>query len=330
VNCLTELVNSRENWDIKGEYEKLGQSGIYFYPYGETGYPEKLLTIPDPPAALFVKGKLPEQALPAVAIIGTRKCSGYGSAMAKELGEVMAGRGIQVISGMARGIDGIGQRAVCEAGGDTFAVLGCGVDVIYPPENRKLYEQILIRGGIISEYIPGTTAKSSLFPPRNRIISGLTDAVVVIEAKEKSGTMITVDMALEQGREVYAMPGRLVDGLSAGCNSLLKQGAGLIISIEEFTNEILAETKRRIADEVITLKKAKAPPDGPIRLTAESQFTNEEKQVYSCLDYTPASLDKIREQCPQISYDKLLKILIGFCLKGFAQQMGAGSYCKQA
>ncbi|MCL2050754.1 MAG: DNA-processing protein DprA [Lachnospiraceae bacterium] len=330
---LTALVNRRKEWDVDGEFEKLKQEKIAFYPYGSPGYPEKLLSLPSPPAALYLKGSFPDANTPAVALIGTRKCSGYGSAMAKQLGALLAERGIVVVSGMARGIDGIGQRAVCGAGGATYAVLGCGVDVVYPPENRQLYEQIERQGeqgGIISEYQPGTPPNAGQFPARNRIISGLSDAVVVIEAKEKSGTMITVDMALEQGREVYAMPGRLVDGLSCGCNRLIKQGAGMIISIEEFVDEILQASKLRLANEIKELKK-KAPP-APKATTKEEKlilnFTAEEKQVFSCLDYAPRSLEQISAMNPQISYESLLRILVTFCLRGFAKQMGAGSYYK--
>ncbi|MCL2717911.1 MAG: DNA-processing protein DprA [Lachnospiraceae bacterium] len=325
---LTEMVNSRNVWDIDGEFEKLMQNKISFYPYGFAGYPEKLNGLAAPPAALFVKGELPRPDTPAVAVIGTRKNSGYGSAMAKELGVKLAESGISVVSGMARGIDGIGQRAVCEAGGKTFAVLGCGADVVYPPENRRLYEQIIRQGGIISEYSPGTRPKAGLFPARNRIISGLSDVIVVIEAKEKSGTMITVDMALEQGREVYAMPGRLVDGLSCGCNRLIKQGAGLIVSIEEFIEEILATFKEKLTREIIDIKKQPAQTvKEKANIEKTLSLTAEEKQIYSCLDYIPRSLEQLSVSNPTISYENLLKILITFCLKGIASQMGAGYYC---
>lgn len=336
---LAELVKSRAEWDVDGEFAKLKRREISFYPYGYAGYPEKLLDLSDPPAALYVKGRLPEPAAPAIAVIGTRKCSGYGSAMAKQLGKRLAEQGISVISGMARGIDGIGQRAVCEAGGATFAVLGSGVDVVYPPENVRLYEQMIDKGGIISEYVPGTGPKAGLFPARNRIISGLADAVVVVEAKEKSGTMITVDMALEQGREVYAMPGRLVDGLSGGCNRLIKQGAGLVISVEEFIEEFLLAARQKLAAEMADLKNR--PACGPkaakntaiIKSAGEKKaappaLTKEESQVFSCLDYVPKSLEQIMAFCPEIPYEGLLKILITFSLRGIACQMGAGSYCR--
>lgn len=163
---------------------------------------------------------------PAAAIIGARLASGYGREQARRFARRLASRGITIISGMARGIDGIAQKAALDAGGRSYAVLGCGVDICYPEENRELYDRLLQEGGIISEYPPGTYPEARLFPQRNRIISGLSDLVLVIEARKKSGTLITVDMALEQGREVYALPGRVSDSLSDGCNRLIRQGAG--------------------------------------------------------------------------------------------------------
>lgn len=332
---LSDLLESRKHWDIEGEFNKLARMGISFYPYGYPGYPEKLLNVADPPPSLFVRGALPDTALPAVALIGTRKCSGYGNAMAKQLGHALAERGIIVISGMARGIDGIGQRAVCEAGGSTFAVLGCGVDIVYPKENQRLYDEILKKGGIISEYKPKTPPRSSLFPPRNRIISGLSDAVIVVEAKEKSGTMITVDMALEQGREVYAVPGRLIDSHSLGCNRLIRQGAGLIVSIDEFIDEVLNDAKHKINAEVKDIKRIKKAgykmTSGRVKAVSDeikSSFSKEEELVLSRLDYAPRPLPEIKLLCPHLADDDILKILIKFCLKGIASQMGAGYYCK--
>ena len=209
------------------EYEALVRAGIRFVCADDPDFPEKLRDIPDPPKALYVKGRLPESDLPSVAVVGARFCSSYGRYMARQFGSDLAMEGIQVISGMALGIDGIAQTAALEAHGASFAVLGCGADVCYPPENRALYDRLVSEGGVISEYAPGTVPKPHLFPPRNRIISGLSDAVIVVEARKKSGTLITVDMALEQGREVFAVPGRATDRLSDGCNLLLKQGAAM-------------------------------------------------------------------------------------------------------
>ena len=189
-------------------------------------FPEKLSEIPDPPFGIFYKGRLPDEKIPAVAVIGARKCSEYGRHMAERFAKGFAERGIDVISGMAMGIDGISQTAALKAGGSSYAVLGCGVDIVYPRSNEQLYKQLVEKGGVLSEYPPQMEPRPALFPPRNRLISALADVVLVVEAREKSGTLITVDMALEQGREVYVVPGIVTDRLSAGCNWLIKQGAG--------------------------------------------------------------------------------------------------------
>ena len=208
------------------------------YKAGDAEYPQRLKNISGRPRNLYVLGRLPEENRLSVAIIGARDCSEYGKYVARELGTVLGGSGIAVISGMARGIDGISQEAALNAGGSSFGVLGCGVDVCYPKENRQLYERLKLSGGILSEYPPGSPALACHFPPRNRIVSGLADVIVVIEARVKSGTLITVDMALEQGREVYVVPGRVTDRLSDGCNRLIKQGAGILLSQEELLREL--------------------------------------------------------------------------------------------
>lgn len=194
---------------------------------GDAAYPSALMQIRNAPKKLYVRGELPSEHLPAVAIIGARGCSCYGREMAAWFAKELALAGVQIISGMARGVDGTAQMAALQAGGKSFGVLGCGTDVCYPKENYRLYEQLLEKGGVLSEHPLGTPPIAGHFPGRNRIISALSDCVLVIEAKEKSGSLITVDFALEQGKDVYALPGRLTDALSGGCNRLLCQGAGL-------------------------------------------------------------------------------------------------------
>ena len=210
--------------DITAPLRELCDKNIQYYIMSDPGYPEQLKHIPSPPPSIYVRGQLPDVFLPKVAIIGARNCTAYGSQMAKEYARVLANNNIPIISGMARGIDGIAELAAINAGGYTCSVLGCGVDICYPKENRIIYDSSLKNGGIISEYPPGTAPHPKLFPPRNRIISGLADAVLVIEARERSGTLITVNMALDQGRDVYALPGRTTDSLSYGCNMLIKEG----------------------------------------------------------------------------------------------------------
>ena len=231
-------IKERKEENAKREYEELQTKGILFYPEYHPFYPAKLLSIPARPFGIFVKGKLPDIRQRSLAIVGARDCSEYGQYVARHFAEKMAQNGVAVISGLARGIDGIAQRAAMEAGGESFGVLGCGVDICYPKSNEKLYRMCMERGGILSTYLPGTPPTPNLFPPRNRIISGLSDGILIIEAREKSGTIITADLALEQGKDVFVIPGRVTDRLSDGCNSLIRQGASLIQSPEQLLEEL--------------------------------------------------------------------------------------------
>lgn len=185
----------------------------------DEGYPEKLLFHKGMPKGLYVLGRLPDGKRPCVAIVGARRSSPYGNETARYFGAELAAAGVQIISGMAWGIDGQAHAGALEAGGDSFAILGSGVDVCYPAGHRRLYEQMKRTGGILSEQPPGMPPCSGHFPARNRIISALSDLVLVVEAREKSGSLITADFALEQGKDIYAVPGRLTDELSQGCPS---------------------------------------------------------------------------------------------------------------
>lgn len=198
----------------------------------EERYPEKLKHIIDPPETLYVEGNVPDGTKPAVAIIGARNCSEYGRQVAREFGYYLAKEGVDIISGMALGIDAEAQKGALLGGGNSYGILGCGVDICYPRNNRDLYEQLKVKGGVISEHPAGTPPLAAYFPQRNRIISGLSDVVLVVEAKEKSGTGYTVRMALEQGKDVFAVPGRVTDAVSTGCNRLIAEGAGVAISPE--------------------------------------------------------------------------------------------------
>jgi len=201
-------------------------------------YPYRLKNIADPPLILFYMGKLPDEERPCVAIVGARECSLYGEKTASMFARELSSAGVQIISGMARGIDGISQRGSISVGGNTFGVLGCGVDVVYPEENKDLFKDILKDGGILSEFEPGTEPLRQYFPSRNRIISGLSDIVLVVEARKRSGTYITVTQALEQGREVFAVPGRITDALSDGCNNLIAAGAGIAVNTQTLIQDL--------------------------------------------------------------------------------------------
>mgnify|MGYP000797206482 CR=1 FL=1 len=194
--------------------------------------------------ALFGQvGSFPDDAKPTAAIVGARLCSPYGRIQAFNYGKFLSEHGVQVISGMAAGIDAEGHKGALEGGTPTFAVLGNGVDICYPSSSRGIYRRIPEKnGGIISEYEPGTKGRAYYFPARNRIISGLSDAVLVMEARVRSGSLITADMALEQGKDVYALPGPLDSPLSAGCNHLIQQGAGILLNPKNLLEEWGIET----------------------------------------------------------------------------------------
>jgi DNA processing protein len=193
----------------------------------DSGYPPLLRAIHDPPPAINLRGAGPDEALsrPAVAIVGARACSAYGRSVARSLGRELAAAGLVVVSGMARGIDGEAHRGALEGGGVTVAVLGCGVDRDYPAAHAELARRICEDGLVVSEYEPGVEPAPWRFPARNRIIAGLSEATVVIEARERSGALITADFALEEGRDVFAVPGEITSALSAGTNALLRLGA---------------------------------------------------------------------------------------------------------
>lgn len=274
---IAKIMELKRDWNLEQEYETFLKQDIRMITVEDETYPSGLRYILDAPYALFVKGSLPKEERKRIAIVGARMCSEYGREAAGKIAEKLAGCNVQIISGMAKGVDSAGHHGALRAKGETFAVLGCGVDVCYPPENRNLYQQMKESGGIISEYPPKTAPLPRRFPMRNRIISGLSDIVIVVEAKEKSGSLITADYALEQGKEVYAVPGRITDTLSGGCNRLIKQGAGIILSIEDFLKDMELYTD-----------KMKSGKDFSKKL-----LEKEELLVYSVLDLQPKNVDEI-------------------------------------
>ena len=273
------LLNARRQEPERIE-EELAQAGISFVSALEKGFPDKLREIPDPPFGIYYKGKMPGETEPAAAIIGARLASGYGREQARRFGRQISARGIAVISGMARGIDGIAQKAALDAGGKSYAVLGCGVDICYPEENRELYERLQQQGGVLSEYPPGMQPIAKLFPPRNRIISGLSDLVLVIEARKRSGTLITVDMALEQGREVYALPGRVSDALSDGCNRLIRQGAGPATCPQDILEYFFGTGSEE--DSEAERKAVKREPEPSCRIEVEQTSAEDGNRTDTC------------------------------------------------
>ncbi len=324
-NRLEKLLRTRKNWDVDREYARLSEKQISFVCTADAEYPERLRHIPDHPFGIYYKGRLPQPRKLAVAVVGARECSEYGHFVAAQLGRELGAAGVQVISGMARGIDGISQLAALDAEGESYAVLGNGVDICYPKGNKPIYDRLLVQGGILSTYPPGTSPKPQLFPPRNRIVSGLADVLVVVEARQKSGTLITVDMALEQGREVYAVPGRITDRLSDGCNKLVKDGALVFLSPRDFMEGLRQSFPEKFA---CCVPRQASSPDGRVR----PPLTPEEAVVLEALDLYPQPMERIREQL-QIKLtergfrtfsNNLLTILMHLCLKGVAKQNSPG------
>lgn len=212
--------------------------GIKVIPLGDERYSPWLAAIVDPPSVLWVRGHVPPFDRPAVAVIGSRQATPAGLQMGRALGEGLAAAGLTVVSGMARGVDGASHEGALAAGGVTVAVLGCGPDIVYPAEHRELATRVAASGGVISEFSPGTSPQSHHFPLRNRIISGLSRAVIVIEAGERSGSLITAKMAMEQGREVLVVPGNVLSGRNRGGHALIKDGARLVESVEDVLAEL--------------------------------------------------------------------------------------------
>ena len=305
------IIESIKTWDLNKEYKKLENMEIQFYPYFHEEYPEELKQITACPYALYLKGKSLKKNVPRIAIVGARQCSPYGETMASRFAEELAENGVEIISGLARGVDCAGQRGALNAGGISYGVLASGVDVCYPRENIGLYTDLQEKGGLISEKPLGVHPIPQFFPARNRIISGLSDAVLVMEAKKKSGSLITADLALEQGKDVYALPGPINSELSKGCNLLIKQGAGILISPEELLEELRILGKEN-------MKK---------KLKNQIKLESTENIVYSCLGLYPKNVNQLIEET-KMEISKLMNSLITLELQGYIEEISKNYYVK--
>lgn len=284
------------------------RDGIQYIQQNHAAYPQKLLCYKGMPKGLYVLGKLPDKTRKSVAIVGARRSSAYGNQIAKSFAKELAGAGVQIISGMAWGIDGKAHEGALEGGGDTYAVLGCGVDICYPSGHRKIYEAMIQRGGILSEQPPGMPPMAGHFPARNRIISGLSDLVLVVEAKERSGSLITADLALEQGKDVFAVPGRIGDEMSKGCLNLIKQGAGL-------------------ADSPLVLLEALGIKRNVSEKSVKIVLEKNEDIVYSWIRLQPVSLEELVKKTGFGSREVLFA-LVGLELKGCIKEMQKNQYVR--
>ncbi len=247
------LLRVRHQEDLDAHLKRMERAGAYALTWDSPDYPALLQQLPDAPPILFVRGEITPADEWAVALVGTRKATVYGREVAHRLGRDLAQNGVTVVSGLARGIDGIAHRAALDAGGRTIAVLGSGVDVIYPPEHRKLAEAIIRQGALVSNYPLGTRPEAGNFPPRNRIISGLSLGVVVIEAGLRSGALITADFAADYGREVFAVPGSILGPASQGSNRLLRDGAAVVTEVRDILETLRLDqlAEKQLAREVL-------------------------------------------------------------------------------
>lgn len=240
---ILAIESSKDLDKIKRNMKVIKDKGIEFVLRNEKNYPKKLAEIYAPPRILYFRGELPDENRPTLAVVGARNCTEYGSVVTRNITNALAQHGFQIVSGMARGIDSYAHRGALDCPtGKSFGVLGCGIDTCYPRENIELFINSIKNGGIISEYPMYTIAKAGNFPMRNRIISGLSDALLVVEARKKSGSLITVDYALDQGKDVYVIPGRLDDPLSEGCNNLIKMGAKVVTSVDDILEDFCIES----------------------------------------------------------------------------------------
>lgn len=310
---ISRFLESKDKRRLEEQLTLMEKHKIKFISIENKEYPQNLKNIYDYPYGIYIKGNLSTKK--HIAIVGSRKCTDYGVDIAKTLSSQLAQNNITVVSGMAKGIDSFAHIGAIETNINlaTIAVLGCGLDICYPKENCELMNKIIQNGAVISEYPIGTNPNAAFFPQRNRIISGLSEAIIIVEASKKSGSLITADLALEQGKEVFAVPGNITSWLSEGTNDLIKQGANLITSIDDVLDNLGIEknkyTKRQIQN-----------------INNEIFVAPNEKLVYDCISLEPQNIDAIFGKL-DYPIDKLQSILTMLELKGYIKKIG-GQYIR--
>jgi DNA processing protein len=307
---VENLCQLRAQVNLEQIWERIQTQNIHVLTWDDEDYPRRLKEIEQPPPVLYLRGGLKLEDEWAVAIVGTRRITAYGRQVAEEVSSTLARNGVTVVSGLARGVDAVAHQAAVHAGGRTLAVLGSGVDRIYPPENQHLAAQIISHGAVISDYPIGTPPEGPNFPPRNRIISGLSLAVIVIEANLDSGAMITATFAAEQGRELFAVPGSILAPQSKGANRLIRDGARLLLDPQEVL-------------EILDLKQATAQQTARQILPGDPV----EAQLYQVLGHEPRHVDDIRSQTG-MSIEKVSATLALMELKGMVRQVGGMNYVR--
>jgi DNA processing protein len=307
----TNLLQQRAHLDLDEEMKRVEQAGAWLLTLVDEAYPPLLKELPDPPLLLYVRGSLLPVDHSALSVVGTRKATHYGLEAAYKLSGALAKQGVTVVSGLAHGIDTAAHRGALNAGGRTIAVLGCGIDHIYPADNRDLANDIVQNGALISEFPLGAPPEARNFPRRNRIISGIALGVLVVEAPEGSGALITADMAAEQGREVFAVPGNIFNPASRGSNHLIQDGAKLVMSATDIMDELSIAYTRV---EAKTITERVVPANGT------------EAQVLSHLSADPLHVDDLA-RASGLPIAEITSTLTILELKGLARKVGPMQYC---
>jgi DNA processing protein len=304
------LLLARRQLDLAAEWQRVVRAGAHVLTWDDAGYPANLREIDAAPPVLYVRGELQPADVMAVAVVGTRRASAYGREVTHLAATELAHNNITVVSGLALGIDTVAHRATLDGGGRTIAVLGSGVDQVYPLQNRELADAIVANGALVSEYPIGTRPEANNFPPRNRIISGLSRGVVIVEASQRSGALITAEFAAEQGREVFAVPGSILHPGSAGCNGLIRQGATPFLSV----NDVLDQLNFATLSTQTSVRQS--TPTDPL-----------EAQVMALLAQEACHIDELvrRMALPSSQVSSLLTLLE---LKGLVRQTGGMNYIK--
>ncbi|MEG2775983.1 MAG: DNA-processing protein DprA [Cellulosilyticaceae bacterium] len=305
-------------WKIDKLKEELAQiytQDIQVIDINDSIYPENLKRIDSPPLVIFARGDSSCFERPSIAIVGARKCSEYGFAVAKRLGRELAEKGIVVVSGMALGIDEAAHRGALEAG-ETIAVLGTGINVCYPKQNYELYKKIPLKGCMLSEYLPQTTAMPFQFPMRNRLISGMSIGTIIVEAAERSGSLITADLALEQNKLVFAVPGNVSSKLSRGTNNLIQQGAKLVMDAKDILDELPVSIQIKLDK----INKNLGEVDCNL-------LDKVEIMVYDCLSWQPKEINELITNA-RLSSETINIILLKLEIKGLIQRLPGNRYVR--
>ncbi len=325
-----------KEWDwVEKEIGLIKSSDVQFLTLKDEDYPKPLLSIPDPPPYLYVKGTIRREDDNGIAIVGTRIPTSYGIASAERIARELTMYGIMIVSGMARGIDSAAHRGAIAGKGRTIAVLGSGIDVVYPQENKKLYEQIASNGAVVSEFPMGTPPLASNFPQRNRIISGVVRGVLVAEASVQSGSLITARLALDYGRDVFALPGSVTSSKSKGTNKLIKEGAKLVEDARDIVEELSIFHKpdnQPISPAIADLQAGDSGSKDPSLQHGKGEswirFSPEEEKIMNLLD-EPCLIDTIIQKTG-LSAQKVSSLLLNMELKGLIEQLAGKQFIKRS